>query len=192
VTGTALAFRSLTPDRWGDFEAFFRAAKRDEAGNPNGCWCMEWRLPRQQWEEGSGEANRLAMKRLVDSGAIPGILAYEGPRVVGWCSVSPREKFRLRQRGIVRFQERDDSVWSIMCFYLPAEHRGKGIMSALLRAAVDHAASNGARVVEGYPVDPRVFPALAYTGLIPSFEKAGFSPVDRPIEGMTVMQRRVG
>ena len=148
-------------------------------------------MPRQQWEDGSGEGNRLAMKGLVDSGAIPGILAYEGEQLVGWCSVSPRETLRVRRRGIVRSQESDEGVWSIICFYLPPEHRGKGIMSALLRAAVDYAAASGARVVEGYPVDPKVFPAMSYTGLSPAFEKAGFSPVDKPIEGMTVMQRRV-
>ena len=67
-----LTFAPVATDRWPDFEALFRQGKRDEGGFPAGCWCIEWRLPRDEWEAGSGERNRLAMKHLVDSGSVPG------------------------------------------------------------------------------------------------------------------------
>lgn len=73
-----------------------------------------------------------------------------------------------------------------------------GVGTALLDAAVRHAADRGARIVEGYPVDPalRRFPnAEAYTGVVSMFERAGFSEVDwrkgRPIMRKTVRSRSV-
>lgn len=186
-----LRFAEVTPDRWPDFEALFRQGSRDEGGFPAGCWCMEWRLPRDEWKAGSGEGNRLAMKHLDDSGVVPGILAFIDGKPVGWCSVSPRETLRLRQRGLIRSEKQDEDVWSIICFFVPDQHRGIGVMSALLRAAVQYAADNGAKVVEGYPANAEVFPAIAYMGRATAFEKAGFTPIDKPTKGLTVMQRRI-
>ncbi len=38
---------------------------------------MLWRLPRKQFELQKGEGNKLAMKSIVDSGEVPGILVVE-------------------------------------------------------------------------------------------------------------------
>jgi len=47
----------------------------------------------------------------------------------------------------------------------------------LLKAAVEYARENKARIVEGYPVEPKkanTHDAFAFTGLITTFRKAGF------------------
>jgi len=55
---------------------------------------------------------------------------------------------------------------------------GRGIAPALVRGAVDYAASQGAPAVEGYPVDNRgenVDLTMAYVGTRGLFERAGFT-----------------
>ena len=66
-----LEFHPVTPERWSDLETLF-----GEKGACGGCWCMLWRLTRKEFEAQKGEGNRRAMQRIVNSGEIPGLLAY--------------------------------------------------------------------------------------------------------------------
>jgi len=64
----------------------------------------------------------------------------------------------------------------------------------LLRAAMKLAAAHGARLIEGYPTDPRGKrpPALfLWTGLSPTFTRAGFREVARRSPTRPVMRRAV-
>jgi GNAT superfamily N-acetyltransferase len=137
------------------------------------------------------------MKRLVQDGRVPGLLAYREGRPVGWVSVAPREEFGRIQRSPTLKPVDDKPVWSIVCFFMHRGERGKGVGTALLAAAARQAVDQGARIAEGYPVDPalRKFPnAEAYTGVISMFEGAGFREVarrgGRPIMRKTVRSRR--
>ena len=71
-----------------------------------------------------------------------------------------------------------ESVWSIVCFFVPRRLRGKGMTRRLIEAAVDHARENGATVVEAYPVDP-TSPSYRFMGLVGTFEAMGFREVGR-------------
>lgn len=70
----------------------------------------------------------------------------------------------------------------MVCLYLDRRVRCRGLSSSLLREAVHYAIGQGARVVEGYPVEPEVdehgnwAPARSYRfmGYVSSFMKAGF------------------
>ena len=92
MTAQEIDIHPLTLDRWPDLEALF---SRERA--PNECWCMYWRIPRREWQRQKGEGNRLALKRIVESGEVPGLLAYAGSRPAGWVSVGPREVFSVAQ-----------------------------------------------------------------------------------------------
>jgi len=61
----------------------------------------------------------------------------------------------------------------------------------LLEAAVRHARRHGARIVEGYPVEPekRQADAFVYTGLLSTFRKAGFTEVARRSPSRPIMRR---
>ena len=54
-------------------------------------------------------------------------------------------------------------------------------MVPLLTAAVEYARAHGAKIVEGYPVEPtkRLTGDRGYTGVVSAFRKAGFVEVLR-------------
>jgi hypothetical protein len=55
-------------------------------------------------------------------------------------------------------------------------------MTELVAAAVEHARRGGARIVEGYPIEPRTgatADVFAWTGLPQAFARAGFVEVAR-------------
>jgi hypothetical protein len=64
-----------------------------------------------------------------------------------------------------------------------------------LRAAVDHAVSSGARVIEGYPVDvtakPKSSSAALYHGTLSLFLQAGFEVKSTPTLGRAVVSLTV-
>jgi GNAT superfamily N-acetyltransferase len=183
----AIQFHPLTPKRWPDFETLF--GKRGACG---GCWCMWWRQTRAEFSAGHGERNRRAMKRIVESGEVPGILAYVKGEAVGWCAVAPRERYSSVERSRVLKRLDDEPVWSIVCLYVTKEHRGQGVAVALIRGAVDYAARRGARIVEAYPTMPRgrrLADISSFMGVPAQYEKAGFTVRARPSAARAVMRR---
>lgn len=181
-----LSFAPLTIDRWGDFEELF-----GPRGACGGCWCMHWRLTRSEYERDKGENNRRAMKKLVESGEVPGIIAYEGGEPVAWCSVAPRESFTRLGRSRILKPVDDKPVWSIVCFFIAKRARKSGISLAILNEAVRYAGGRGAGIVEGYPVEPKkgmTADVFAYTGLASVFRRAGFEEVARRSETRPIMR----
>jgi GNAT superfamily N-acetyltransferase len=171
----ALSFHPLTPDRWADLERLFGPR------GCGGCWCMWWKLSRKEFEQQSGEGNRLAFQSLVARGHVPGILAFKGGEPVAWCAVASRESYpRLeRSRNLARLDQQP--VWSIVCFFVARQHRNQGIMTPLIRAVVEHVRQQGGKVVEAYPSDlpAATAPAFVYMGLLSTFLRAGFAEVTR-------------
>jgi GNAT superfamily N-acetyltransferase len=186
VDASDLEFYPLTAKRWTDFEKLF--GKRGACG---GCWCMWWRLKRSEFELQKGEGNRKAIKRIVDSGVVPGILAYANNQVVAWCSVAPREAYPTLERSRTLKRVDDKPVWSIVCFFVAKPFRGRGITGKLLTAAIEYVRKQGGKIVEGYPVEPKedkIPDAFAYTGLASAFRKAGFVEVARRSERRPIMR----
>jgi GNAT superfamily N-acetyltransferase len=185
----SLSFFPVTPERWADFESLF--GKRGACG---GCWCMYWRLKRSEFEQMKGDVNRQMMQSLVASGEVPGILGYAGDKPVGWVSIGPRRNFSTLERSRILKPVDDQEVWSVVCFFVDKLYRRQGLTVHLLRAAVDYARQCGAKIVEGYPynqaggISPDPF---VYTGLLPAFQRAGFSEAlrrspTRPIVRYTI------
>jgi GNAT superfamily N-acetyltransferase len=176
VTVSKLTFQAVTPERWPDLETLF-----GERGACAGCWCMWWRISRKQWKEQQGEGNRKALRKIVKSGALPGIIAYAGNEPVGWCAVQPREVFPVLERSRILQPVDDSPVWSIVCLFVLAPYRRQGISVGLLKAAVRHVKAQGGMIVEGYPTDPKKDQpaAFVYTGLASAFLEAGFEEVAR-------------
>jgi hypothetical protein len=152
---------------------------------------MYWRLSHSQYEDQHGEINRRNMKALVDSGSIPGILAFSSDEPVGWCSIAPREEFSTLARSRVLKPVDDQPVWSVVCFFVARSQRRMGLTVKLLQASVVYARTNGASIVEGYPVEPKsgtVPDVFVYTGLYSAFVQAGFTEVLRRSETRPIMR----
>jgi GNAT superfamily N-acetyltransferase len=185
-----LAFEPLTPARWPDLVDLF-----GPRGACGGCWCMTWRLARSDYERLKGAGNRRAFRRIVACGPPPGILAYRDGRAAGWCAVAPRGAYPRLAGSRILARVDEAPVWSITCLYVAPAERRRGLSVRLLRAASDWAAGRGARIVEGYPVEPRTDPmppVFAFTGLAPAFEAAGFREVARRSPTRPIMRRGVG
>ncbi len=184
-----LTFAPLTPSRWGDFEALF-----GPRGACAGCWCMWWVLSRKDFESGKGQANHDAMKARIDGGEVPGLLAYAGEQPVGWCAVGPRDEYSRLGRSRILKPVDEAPVWSIVCFFVRRDYRGRGVSRRLIDAAVDYAASRGADIIEAYPVEPRqgrAPDAFVWTGLAAAFRHSGFSEVARRSPTRPIMRRRI-
>ncbi|MFQ5631107.1 MAG: GNAT family N-acetyltransferase [bacterium] len=181
-----LTFSPLTPENWQDFETLF-----GEKGACGGCWCMWLRLKRSEYEAQKGEGNRRAMKALVESGKTPGILAYHNAEPVAWCSISRREEYSVLSRSRNLKPIDKEPVWSIVCFFVAKSYRRKGVTNALVHAAVNFAKQQGAKIVEGYPIDPvnNNYPEVfACPGLFSAFQKTGFIECARRSETRPIMR----
>jgi ribosomal protein S18 acetylase RimI-like enzyme len=177
-----LTVKPLTPQRWPDLEAVFNAKGCSVA---RGCWCMCYRLSGSRGPLPVGttqaQANRAALKKLVDSGNPPGLIGYQGKVPVGWVSLGPREDFAKLRRSPVMKPVDDQPVWSIVCFVVPSQYRGQGVARALLDGAVAYAKRSGARLVEAYPVDKpvRSNDEFMWFGAKSMYDAAGFEEVAR-------------
>jgi GNAT superfamily N-acetyltransferase len=180
----------LTPERWGDFDALFQTNSVTR-----NCWCMWFRRTNEEFRHGGGKPMRAAFEHIVQTApAPPGVLAYVDGKPAGWCAVAPRDDYPriTRSRNVKPID--DEPAWAITCFFIAKDARGAGLSSKLLDAAVTLAKQHGARLVEGYPVDPSqgpLTPDQAFHGLQPVFERAGFTEAIRRAPKRPIMRRRL-
>jgi GNAT superfamily N-acetyltransferase len=185
-----IEFHPVTPDRWPDLERLF-----GPNGACSGCWCMWYRIKRSEWSKNASKGNRKALKRIVDRGGEPGLLAYVDEQPAGWVSVAPREEFSSLERSHVLKKVDDKPVWSIVCFFVSRSHRRQGVSRALIRAAVDYAAQHGATLLEAYPVEhapgAKFSAADAFPGSPGTLQREGFREVARRSPRRPIMRRGV-
>jgi GNAT superfamily N-acetyltransferase len=181
-----LTFHPLTKNRWNDLELLF-----GERGACGGCWCMSWRLNLAQFEKQKGMANKDAMRKLVNTGETPGILAYYKDEPIAWCSVAPRVKFIRLEKSRVLKKIDDNPVWSISCIFIANEFRRQGVSKYLLESVIKFCKYNGAKIIEAYPQEPynsNIPSAFAWTGILSTFEKAGFEVAERRSKRRPIMR----
>jgi GNAT superfamily N-acetyltransferase len=152
---------------------------RHGGGDARFCWCAWWRIRAKEFAASSPAANRERLRALVEAGRPPGLVALEDGRAIGWVGLGPRRDFERIERSRVIPRVDGPTPWAIVCFVVATDARGRGVASALLEAAVEHARGAGAPAIEGYPIDVaatggRVTDTGAYVGTRSMFERAGF------------------
>ena len=186
----SLKFHPATTARWTDLERLF-----GERGACGGCWCMFWRVPRKEWDAQRGDGNKTAFQKIVETGrTAPGILAYAGREPVGWCAIAPRRQYVALERSRILKPVDDQPVWSISCLFIKRTHRRLGISGLLLKAAVAYAAKQGAKIIEGYPVEPtmeKMPDPFLWHGVPSAFKEAGFREVLRRSPTRPIMRREI-
>lgn len=101
-----LEFSPLTLKKWNDFKQLLGTH-----GAYSGCWCMFWRLTRQDFSEGCKGKIKQDMKDLLFSDTIPGVLAYADGQPVGRCSIAPLKEFGSLERSRTLKGMCDKPVW---------------------------------------------------------------------------------
>ena len=183
-----ITIRPLEAERWSDVERLF-----GPRGACAGCWCMFWRQSQADYQRLRGSGNKRAFKKLVIGGERPGVIAYSGKEPVGWCAVAPRERYKRLERSRVLAPIDGARVWSIVCFFVARPFRRRGVTRQLIDGAMTLAKKQGARTVEGYPVEPKMGRGMAdvfaYTGVASAFRKAGFREALRRSPTRPIMRR---
>ncbi len=139
------------------------------------------------------DKNRRGLRSLVNKGNVPGLIGYLEGRPVGWISLAPREEYQRLERSPVIKAVDDKPVWSIVCLFVDSKTRGQGVAAALLGAAIEHARSNGARLLEAYPVDKKERSVSDFMWFGPKsiFDRAGFKEVARRKPTRPIMRKRL-
>ncbi|MCX6118584.1 MAG: hypothetical protein NT027_13660 [Proteobacteria bacterium] len=179
-TATQLISRELVPALWPQFEAYF-----EFKGSCSGCWCMNHRLP--SGLDFVGEAAKLAMKQLVETKRVFGLLAFapNDSIPVGWVAIDPKNNVPGHD-CVIDISSEDSNVWSIHCLTSRSDWRGRGVETFLSKAAVDFCLSKGAKLIEAYP-EPGSIPengfklGNSFSGYESDFLKLGFLPVNSDI-----------
>ena len=171
--------KPVTEATWPDLEALFEGK-----GGPKYCWCTAWRKMDDR-STADNATRKKALHECVLDGTPVGILGYVNDEPVAWCSVAPRDTFRELKQGQDKEKAR---VWSVVCFFVRRDHRKQGLSARMLEAAVELAKSQGAEVIEGYPVDPGS-PSYRFMGFVTLFKAHGFTETGRAGSRRHVMQR---
>ncbi|MFU8947571.1 GNAT family N-acetyltransferase [Mycetocola zhadangensis] len=182
---------SIADAPWQDVQTVFGTR-----GDPSSCWCQYFKMGKADWRNATrATCEPLLEKQVRESDPPPGVIAYLENEPVGWCAVEPRRNYpELHRTRVQSDPEPDDdpSIWSVTCFVVRVGFRKKGIATALLAGAIEQARSHGARVLEGYPVDPtareKVASAELYYGIVSQFTANGFTEVARPRPDRALMR----
>ena len=182
---------------WADLQAIFGTR-----GYAAYCQCQTFKMGHYAWTDPPVEVRALRLRAQTacgnpDSETTSGIVGYLDGEPVGWCAVEPRTAYPRLPRQRLALKERgedkdDDSVWAVTCFATRAGYRRRGVMRALVPAAVEFARERGARALEAYPMitEPgkEVTWGELHVGSRSIFEDAGFTEVSHPTPRRVVMR----
>jgi len=167
--------KEVKPALWPEIEKLFGSN-----GACGGCWCQAWRIEKgESWAEIKGAIARRRLHDGIRKRTTLGILAFEGKIPVGWCTFGPRDTFpRLNRARTLRCTD-SSNVWSIPCFFVSRNYRGRGVATAMLDHALRVMLQRQAPIAEGYPSKPdkegRYISAFSWTGTRSLFRNAGFT-----------------
>ncbi len=186
-----ISISPLTPDLWPAFEDLF-----GKQGACYGCWCTHFRLPPAARRDNDRERNKEHIRKRIEAGPPPGLLAFEGEQAVGWMQIGPRSdvpEFNNAGRGSAPLDPADaadPAVWVISCFFLRTRARGNGLTHRLVGEGLAFARQNGARWVEACPMDQSKSARSIglFVGSTRVFEKAGFSRLVERKPGRPLMR----
>jgi GNAT superfamily N-acetyltransferase len=120
------------------------------------------------------------------------VTAILAGKPVGWVSLGPREDYpRLNRSPIMKALD-EKPVWSVVCFFVDGGARGRGVARGLLDGAIAHARSQGAALLEAYPIDkPRIAEESTWFGPKKIFDRVRFREMARRTPTRPLMRRRL-
>ena len=127
------------------------------------------------------------------------VIAAVAVLAIGYRSMGSGDPPRAAYTGMARVHrvpwvgrdedKADRTVWAVTCFVTRAGFRRRGLTRVLAAAAVEHARSQGARALEGYPITTtEVILEELHVGTVATFAAAGLQVVSRPTPRRVVMR----
>lgn len=187
--------KALNPELTDDYLEFFDHLAFSD-GNPNGpCYCTsptmdpetEKKMVSEFGDDIKGTLRRYAVEML-NKGMIHGYLAFDKEVPIGWCNASDMDSYTAFVPDFAR-QNKCGKTFSVVCFEIAPQYRGKGLATAFLEHICKEAKEQGFAAVEGYAklyIDPEY---LDFNGSIGLYERVGFTEVMRNEE--TVIMRKM-
>jgi len=171
--------RPAGAERWKDLVTVF-----GRCGAYDGCWCMYWRRKRSELGRMKTAGRRDALRELTTRARPPGLLYYDlsdekAPVPFGWCALGPREDFSVLQRSPVLKPVDELPTWSMVCFFVREQYRGRGLFRRLAELALDYARAQQAPRIEAYPRENHLTGPYAYQGITPVYLSLGFREIAR-------------
>lgn len=166
-------------DTWNDFSSLMQTDSQCSE-----CWCLNHREPTGC---PTGVIARDKMQKLTVANKVGGLLAYQDQKCVGWIAIDPMSDLV----GHDCQPSGKPNEWSIHCIFIKDGHRGQGISSQLIKAAIEYARVNGANLVSAFPIpneNRNRFPVneAEFSGRFSTYSKLNFKPVG---EGSEFYQR---
>ena len=150
--------KELSPQTWPDFERLF-----SQGGGWDFCACMLTQrgchLSEREYPSRAerGTRNLQEKQQLVEQGHAHGILVYTGEEPIGWCQYGPVDELPIpgladpTRRNLLRAHD-PSSQWRIPCFVTHKKHRGRGVASTALAAALESIRRQGGGWIEATPI----------------------------------------
>ncbi len=177
----------LTLSNWKDLEELF--GKKGACG---GCWCMNYRCEKKEFEGGKGEVNRYRLFEKVKSEIPTGLIAYEAGVPIGWISIAPRTEFPRMIKSRIMQTDFIGRSWCITCLYVKPEYRGRKVSDWLVQAAGEFAFQQGADFVEAFPSvtgDKKLPPPFVWKGLPGMYLRNGFEVIRKASASQWVVRK---
>ncbi|TCP58111.1 acetyltransferase (GNAT) family protein [Tumebacillus sp. BK434] len=179
--------KKLTPDLAESFLHFFDHVAFQDNERWASCYCYFYR---REWADGewdgrSAEENREAAVQWIKANGLNGYLAFADGEPVGWCHANDAQNV-VKSADVMREPEAKTGVF--VCFIVAPDQRGKGIATALLRAACAGFKAEGYQYVEGYPNKRGETVQDHYHGPFSMYEENGFE-VAEDCEDRVVMRK---
>ena len=164
----------LSPDRLGDFMAFFEGEAFSDNPKWSSCYCQCFYEDHSKihWASRTAAENRACASQRIVQGQMQGLLAYRDGQVVGWCNAAPRELLHVLDAEPIPHPEQ---VGTILCFVVAPRVRNQGVATALLDAACQHLRTQGLQFVEANPRPNAKGTAENHFGFFGMYLAAGFT-----------------
>lgn len=168
-----IIIKPLTPQLLRDYLTFFDSMVFSENPDWVSCYCYHFYFtgPKEAW---SKENNKTAITRLIMEDKHRGYLAYDGDKVIGWCNANNQKSYLVLDVDEVP----DSKVFSVVCFLISPEYRGKGVAGGLLKRINDDCIKNAYDYIEAYPRKDGHSCENNYHGPLAMFQKNGFDIVE--------------
>ena len=185
--------KSLEPNLIDDFLYFFDNIAFQDNPDWSSCYCHFYHFngTNEEWMKTTGEENRNASIKLIQSGKMTGYFAYLDNKPVGWCNANLKKNFQkllLIEEFNTTFEGK---LASIVCFIISHLYRRKGVARKLLQHICMDLKQKGYDCIEAYPrKGNKLSDAHQYRGPLLLYESEGFR-IYKELENFYIVRKEL-